>query len=40
LIAILSDDNSSEASGISVVEKVATKAADAISRLGGERKPN
>jgi hypothetical protein len=40
LIAVLSDDNASEASGISVVEKVAAKAADAISRLGGERKPN
>jgi beta-lactamase class A len=33
LIAVLSDDNASEASGISVVEKVATKAADAISRV-------
>jgi beta-lactamase class A len=33
LIAVLSDDNASEASGISVVEKVAAKAADAISRV-------
>ncbi|HEY1625313.1 MAG TPA: serine hydrolase [Streptosporangiaceae bacterium] len=32
LIAILSDDNASEASGISVVEEIARKAAAAMSR--------
>jgi Beta-lactamase enzyme family len=32
LIAVLSDDNASEASGISFVEEIARKAADAVGR--------
>jgi hypothetical protein len=32
LIAVLSDDNASEASGISVVEEIAWKAAGAMAR--------
>jgi hypothetical protein len=35
LIAVLSDDNASETSGISVVEEIARKAADTISRMKG-----